>query len=78
MIQQNPMTILMNILQSGGNPQNMINSMVSRNPQIQAMINQAQQNGMTPKELVMQYSKQNNINLQPYMDMLRKNGIKIN
>lgn len=51
--------------------------MVSNNPQAQAIFNQMRQSGMSPKQFVMQYAKQNNINIQPYLNMMKNKGIKL-
>lgn len=73
----NGMIFLMNMVSSGNNPEQFIKNMISQNPQLNAVYNQAQQSGMPMKDFVMQYAKQNNMNVQPFIDALSKQGIKL-
>lgn len=74
----NPAAMLIQMLQNGGNPQQILSQlMASQNPQIQAALqqlqvaqNQARQSGMTMQQYVMQYAKQNNIDMQGLMNNL--------
>jgi len=66
----NNLNVLLNLLASG-NPQQVIQS----NPQFNAVLNQAKQSGSI-KNYVMQYAKQNNIDIQPMLDILAKRGFK--
>ena len=67
----NRLNMLMSLL--SGNPQQMMNS----NPQFKAILNQAQNSGMSMRDFTMQYAKQNNIDIQPMLDMLAKRGFRI-
>ena len=62
---------------AGRNPQQIMQSVVQQNPQIQVLLNQAQQSGMTPQQYAMQYAKQNNINIQPLINMFAQRGIRL-
>lgn len=73
----NGMIFLMNMVSSGNNPEQFIKNMISQNPQLNAVYNQAQQSGIPMKDFVMQYAKQNNMNVQPFIDALSKQGIKL-
>ena len=73
----NGMNFLMNMLSAGNNPEQFIKNIVSQNPQLNAVYTQAQQSGMPMKDFVMQYAKQNNINIQPFVDAISKKGIKL-
>ena len=83
----NPMTMLSQMMQMGRNPQQImqqIRQMAMKNPQMQQMLNQIQvannqmkQSGMSPKQYVKQYAKQNNIDLQPMLQMMNQFGIKL-
>lgn len=73
----NPMQLLMQMMMSGGNPQSIINNMMKNNPNAQAILNQMKQSGMSPKQFVMQYAKQNNMDVNPMISMLKNNGIKL-
>lgn len=76
-MQQNPMNMLMQMLSMGNNPQQIIQSIAAQNPQVQAVFNQMQQSGMTPQQYAMQYAKQNNINIQPLVNMMNQRGIRL-
>ena len=76
-MQQSPMNMLMQMLSMGNNPQQIIQNIVAQNPQVQAVFNQMQQSGMTPQQYVMQYAKQNNINIQPLVNMMNQRGIRL-
>lgn len=73
----NPMNVIMQLLMGGGNPQQAIQQIASQNPQAQVLLNQMQQSGMTPKQFAMQYAKQNNLNIQPLINMMAQKGIKL-
>lgn len=64
------------MLLSGGNPQQIVQNIIQNNPQAKAMFMQMQNSGMSNKDFVMQYAKQNNINIQPYLNALSQKGIK--
>lgn len=76
-MQQNPMNILMQLMTMGNNPQQITNQILSQNPQIRIAFNQMQQSGMSTKDYVLQYAKQNNIDIQPLVNMINQNGIKL-
>ena len=76
-MQQNPMNMLMQMLSMGSNPQQIIQSIAAQNPQVQAVFNQMQQSGMTPQQYAMQYAKQNDINIQPLVNMMNQRGIRL-
>lgn len=77
----NPMQMFMQMLNMGGNPQQIIQNMVNKNPQMQQQLNilnnQIQQSGLSPQQFAMQYAKQNNINIQPFVNMMNQRGIKL-
>lgn len=76
----NPMGNSNNIIQmlmSGGNPQMIMQNIIRQNPQAQVILNQMQQSGMTPQQYVMQLAKQNNVNINPMLNMLRQRGFKL-
>lgn len=76
-MQNNPLAMIMQMMNSGTNPQQLMQQIVSQNPQLQVMLNQAQQSGMSPKDYALQFAKQNNINIQPLVNMLGQRGIKL-
>lgn len=71
----NPMNILSQIM-SSGNPQQMVQNMVRQNPQINALLNQQKNSGMSMEQFVRQYAKQNNIDINPYIQMMQNGKIK--
>lgn len=73
----NPLNIIMQLLMSGGNPQQAIQQITANNPQARMIINQMNSSGMNPKEFALQYAKQNNINPQPLINMIANRGGKI-
>ena len=71
--------IINNILQMlsiNQNPNQIIQQMISQNPQAQILFNQMQQSGMSVKDFTLQYAKQNNINIQPILNTLSQKGVK--
>lgn len=72
----NDISFLINLLSSGKNPQDIVKNLISKNSQLGAVYSQAQQSGMSMKDFAMQYAKQNNIDIQQYIDMMSKTGIK--
>ena len=71
--------IINNILQMlsvNQNPNQIIQQMISQNPQAQILFNQMQQSGMSVKDFTMQYARQNNINIQPILNTLSQKGVK--
>lgn len=75
--QTNPMDVLQQILEMGTSPEMILQTIASRNPQANNIMQQIKQSGMSPRDFVMQYAKQNNINLNPIMKMLGQKGIKL-
>ena len=65
------------ILQSAGNPQQVVQQIINQNPQAQILMNQMQQSGMSVRDFTLQYARQNNINLQPILQQLNQYGIKL-
>ena len=72
-----PLEVLLQIAMGGQNPEVIMNHMLQQNPQLQVLMNQARQSGMSPRDYTMQYAKQNNINIQPLVNMFSNRGIKL-
>ena len=68
------MNLLMGLLSGGGNKEQFVQSLISQNPQMNAIMQQVKNSGMSMKDFTMQYAKQNNINMQPFLNMMPKNG----
>ena len=73
----NALQMLMQLMGAKQNPNTILNNMISKNPQANIIMNQMKQSGMSPKQFLEQYAKQNNIDLKPYYDMFSQNGIKL-
>lgn len=74
---QNIITSILQIMQTGNNPDVLLNNLAKQNPQVRALLNQKRQNNMSYQDLVVQLAKQNNINLTPVLQGLNNNGIKM-
>lgn len=68
---------IMQIIQSGNNPETLMNSLANQNPQIRSLLNQKQQSKMSWKDLTLQLARQNNVNITPILQGLQHNGIKM-
>lgn len=73
----NIINFILQTVNGGVNPQQVIQNMIMQNPQAQVLFNQMQQSGMSMKDFTLQYAKQNNINLQPVLSQLNQRGIKL-
>lgn len=76
MMNGNPMQVLTQMM-TMGNPQIVIQNMINQNPQARVLFNQMQQSGMSSKDFVLQYARQNNIDINPMIQMLSQRGIKL-
>ena len=75
-MQTNPMMAIMQMMSRGGNPQQILQSIIAQNPQAQVIINQMKQSGMIPQQFATQYAKQNNIDLNQVVQNMRNMGAK--
>lgn len=74
----NAITQMLNqFLGMGNTPQQIFQNLINTNPQMQIVFNQMQQSGLSPREYALQYAKQNNININPMVQMLQQRGIKL-
>ena len=73
----NIVNTILQIMSNGQSPQQLITQTLQNNPQANALFNQMQQSGMSMKDFTIQYAKQNNINLQPILNMLSQKGFKL-
>lgn len=71
----NPMQILMQMM-SGGNTQAMLQNAMKQNPQLQAVLNQQKQSGMSMEQYVRQLAQQNGVDINPMIQFLNQRGIK--
>lgn len=61
----NPQAFLQELLKMGSTPQQIAQTLVQRNPQMQVVLNQIQQSGMTPEQFVMQIARQRGVPIDP-------------
>ena len=67
---------IMNFITNGQNPNQIVQEMLQQNPQAQILFNQMKQSGMSIKDFTLQYARQNNVNIQPILNILSQRGIK--
>lgn len=72
----NPMAMLINMMMSNQHPNQIVQQMLQQNPNAQILMNQLQQSGMHPRDFAFQFARQNNINMQPIMQLFNQRGIK--
>ena len=68
---------ILQTMTNGQNPNVIINNMLNQHPQFQILFNQMKQSGMSVKEFTLQFAKQNNINLEPTLNLLSQRGVKL-
>lgn len=69
----NPLNGLMNFINGGGSPQQIMH-MMQQNPNFNAMMQQIQSTGKSPKELVMQVAKERGIDPSQIQQFVNKMG----
>ena len=72
----NPMQQMLQMLSMGNNTNQVVQMLAQQNPNVQAILNQMQQSGMTPQQFAMQYARQNNIDINQVANAFRKLGGK--
>lgn len=72
----NPMKQMLQMLSMSNNPNQVVQILAQQNPNVQAILNQMQQSGMTPQQFAMQYARQNNIDINQVANAFRKMGGK--
>lgn len=72
----NPMQQMLKMLSMSNNPNQVVQMLAQQNPNVQAILNQMQQSGMTPQQFAMQYARQNNIDINQVANAFRKMGGK--
>ena len=70
------MQMLMQMMMMGNNPQQIMQNMMAQNPQANAVLNQMRSSGLTPEQFARQYAKQNNIDINGMLNMLRQRGFR--
>ena len=57
----NIVNLIMQMMTNGQNPNQVVEQIISKNPQAQVLFNQMKQSGMSIKDFTLQFAKQNNI-----------------
>lgn len=57
----NPLNIFKSFMSMGNNPQQIQNLLLQQNPQLKVLLTQMKQSNLSPIQFVMQYARQNNI-----------------
>lgn len=70
----NPMNTLMQMMSSGGNPQQMVQKLMQNNPKFSSIMNQVKNSGMTTEQYARQYAKQNGIDINQMINYIKKMG----
>ena len=73
----NIVNLIMQMMTNGQNPNQVVEQIISKNPQAQILFNQMKQSGMSIKDFTLQFAKQKNINLEPILNTLSQKGIKL-
>ena len=63
----NPQVLFQELLKMGSTPQQITQALIQRNPQMQVLLNQMQQSGLTTEQFIMQMAKQRGMNVNPQM-----------
>lgn len=73
----NTLALFNQLISGGQNPQQIINNILMQNPQYQMIFNQIQSSGLSMKDYVLQYAKQNQIDIQPMLNLIQQKGYKL-
>lgn len=71
----NPIMALMQLMNMGRNPQEIVQNAISQNPQVSAIMQQAKQSGMSMEQFTRQFAKQNGIDINPMINAMRQRGM---
>lgn len=75
--QNNIMNSIMQLMQMGQSPEQLIQAAAKNDPQIQALLTQKQQNNMSWKDLTMQLARQRSVDIGPILNQLSQKGFKM-
>lgn len=73
----NVLNIFNQLISGGQNPQQIINNILMQNPQYKMIFNQIQSSGLSMKDYVLQYARQNQIDIQPMINLMQQKGYKL-
>lgn len=66
--------MVQNLLSSTQDPNQLVQQLAQNNPVMAMILHKANNSRMSMKDFAMMYAKNNNIDIQPVLDMLSKNG----
>lgn len=75
-IMNNNMLSMLMQMMGGSNPQQMVQNIITRNPQMNAILQQQKNSGLNMEQYVRQIAKQRNIDIEPMIKMMRQRNIK--
>lgn len=67
----------MSLISKNADPRAITNVLLKNNPRLQSLFNEMKSSGKTEKDFVLNYCKQNNINIEPIISMFRGKGINL-
>lgn len=73
----NYMNNLMQLLNMGVNPQQIVQNAIASNPQLQQVFSQFGNGRMSPREMVLQIASQRGIDINAMINVLQQKGIKM-
>ena len=73
----NYMNNLMQLLNMGVNPQQIVQNAIARDPQLQQIFSQINGKNLSTKDVVMQLAQKRGIDLNPMIQMLQQKGFKM-
>lgn len=73
-MQKIDMDMIQNLLSSTQNPDMMVQQLAQNNPLLSMVLQKVSKSNMSMKDFAIAYAKNNNIDIQPVLDMLSKNG----
>lgn len=68
------MNMIQNLLASTQNPNQLVQQMAQNNPMMSMVLQKVTNSRMSMRDFAIMYAKQNNIDIQPVLDMLSSNG----
>lgn len=76
--QQNPLQMMMDFMNTGGDPQQAMKMLIEKNPNTNKVMTQIQNmaKGQNPRDFAMQLAKQKGIDPRQVEDLARKMGLK--
>lgn len=77
MAMRNPNLLpILQLMQNGGNPQQVLQNMLRSNPQMQQVINQMKSSGLGAEQYVRNLARQYNIDIEPMIQSFKQRGFR--